>query len=53
MRITDKNHKNYLRQIVDYYPIINPDRLQKGTNISIPSKEDIKAAKNWVDTNYK
>ncbi len=53
MRILDKNDKNYFRQITDYYPLINPFRLQKETNVSIPSKTDIKAAKDWVDSNYK
>ena len=53
MRITDRSHKLYFKQIIDYYPVINPYKLQKGTNISIPSKEDIQAAKDWVDTNHK
>jgi|GEM_PF-2418482 len=53
MRITNKNHRLYLKQVLDYYPVINPHRLQKGTNIALPSQEDIKAAKAWVDSNQK
>ena len=53
MRNIDKKDKDYFRQITDYYPLINPFRLQAVTNVSIPSKDDIEAAKEWVDSNYK
>jgi len=48
-----RKDKDYLKQIEDYYPLINPDRIQDITNTSIPSEEDIQEAKDWVDHNQK
>ena len=47
-----KNKKRKLgkyKQIEDYYPLINPHRIENATNITVPSEEDIEKAKNWVD----
>lgn len=42
-----------LKQIKDYYPIVNPEKIEDETNISIPSEQDKKRAKNWVDSTEK
>lgn len=51
--MTRKKDYSYLQKIKTYYPSINPAEIEEGTNISIPSEEDIKAAKKWVDYNEK
>ena len=53
MKKNNRRHKDKLRQIEDYYPIINPDDIEQVTNISLPSEEDIKEAKRWVDETEK
>lgn len=46
-----KNKK--LKRTKDYFPITNPDKLDEDTNVSLPSGQDIKRAKNWVDKTQK
>ena len=48
-----KKRKNPLKQTTDYYPIINPDKIEGAANISVPSEEDVEAAKHWVDKTEK
>jgi len=44
-----KKKQPRLQQIKDYYPLIHPDRIEEGTNASLPGEEDIENAKRWVD----
>lgn len=48
-----KKNTARLKQTKDYYPIINPDKIEDETNTSIPSEQDKKRAKSWVDSTEK
>lgn len=47
--MSKKRKKPNLYKTKDYYPLTNPDSLEKDTNVSLPSEKDIEEAKNWVD----
>lgn len=47
--MNDKSEIERMKKTENYFPITNPDELDEETKISIPSDEDLKNAKKWVD----
>ncbi len=45
--MNDENER--MKKTPNYFPVTNPDELEEETKISIPSDEDLKNAKEWVD----
>ena len=51
--MSKKNSADNFNSEYETLPLADKSKIQKKTNISMPNEEDVKQAKDWVDSNEK